>query len=182
MAYDAAVWFVIIRGQQAGPLSRAEVGLEFATGDIDAESLVWRHGMGGWLPAAQAPELASLFVPPPPPAVPPPPPVVPPQPPAAAAEAEPADDRTRIEMLPLGERVHQEEVASKLFDAVPEPTVSSRPLDLSRWEPPGKAAVKPSPQPARPEAPQAAARPAALVALLLLGAALVVAVLVFLLG
>ena len=32
-----------------------------APGTLTPETLVWRHGMTGWTPAGQVPELAALF-------------------------------------------------------------------------------------------------------------------------
>ncbi len=80
MARDAAVWFVMIDGEQRGPMSRVELGLEYASGAIDGETHVWKDGMGEWLPAAELPDLAALFSP-----QPPKPPVSRPPPPPAAA-------------------------------------------------------------------------------------------------
>ncbi len=51
----------MIDGKQEGPLSRAEVGIELASGDLDGESYVWREGMAGWVPAGKVGELAGLF-------------------------------------------------------------------------------------------------------------------------
>jgi hypothetical protein len=303
MARDAAVWFVMIGGQQAGPMSRAEVGLEFATGAIDGDSYVWKEGMAGWLPGLEVPELAQLFEPEPAPSarpMPPPPPpaalqakargepapaarkkpgegmptfdtshfkvregiedqdqpaskvpefntshfkvkgapdesslslemnlplhkpgvagypdapkpqplapakstpaqVVPatPKPAVTVREEPPGDDgdwsdRTNVEMLPFGERIHQEKVASELFDANAETTSSSRALDLSKWASKemggGKSTAKPPPQQAaRAATPMPVARAPAksktpfLVAVVL-AAALLIAGLVYLLG
>src|SRR4051812_2413847 len=74
MGRDAAVWFVMIGGQQQGPMSRAEVGLSVGTGAVDGETFVWKEGMEGWLPGAEVPELRQLFVAGLKPAKPPPPP------------------------------------------------------------------------------------------------------------
>jgi len=83
-------------------------------------------------PRPPAPELAK---PPPPPAplVPDPPPPAPPPP-----EEEEDDERTTLELLPLGERVHQEEVAEQLFDPGEGPPTSSGStgavaIDSLRW-------------------------------------------------
>lgn len=303
MARDAAVWFVMIGGQQTGPMSRAEVGLEFATGAIDGDSYVWKEGMAGWLPGVEVPELVQLFEPEPAPSarpIPPPPPPaalqgkararepapaarkkpgegmptfdtshfkvregiedqdqpaskVPefntshfkvkgapdesslslemnlplhkpgvagypdapkPQPlaaakptpskvakaaptPAVTVREEPQDDdgdwadRTNVEMLPFGERIHQEKVASELFDANGETTSSSRALDLSKWaskEMGGKGTAKPPPQQAaRAATPMPVARAPArsktpFLVTVVIAAALLIAGLVYLLG
>jgi hypothetical protein len=196
MTGDAAVWFVIIEGQQSGPMSRAEVGLEWATGTIAGGNLVWKQGMRGWLPAAEVPELSSIFQPPPPKPTPPPPAAPPTKPPPLPTRDEPAEggdwaDRTQVEMLPFGERVHQEQVGAELFDANGEVTQSTPGLDLSKWaakELGKKRIVSPPPQTARPATATAPRprQPARLTATLLVGALILAAVLsafvVFLLG
>ena len=72
MAREAAVWFVMVGGQQDGPLTRAELGLRSSSGTLDAESPVWKEGMDEWLPSGEVPELAALFAPAKPAAKPPP--------------------------------------------------------------------------------------------------------------
>jgi hypothetical protein len=242
MARDAAVWFVMIGGQQAGPMSRAEVGLEFATGAIDGETYVWKEGMSGWLPGAEVPELAQLFEPeaagarskPPPP---PPAALKPkaakkpaegmptfdtshfkvregieeapdesslslemnlpfhkpgvsghPEVPKAKPEAKPKkgdegdwSDRTHVEMLPFGERVHQEKVASELFDAPAEITNSSKALDLSKFASKEAKAPKPAPQPVRAPSPlpPPARSKLPVIAVLVLAAAAIIAGLIY---
>ena len=63
----AVQWFAGIGGQQAGPFDAAALAAQVAAGKLTRETLVWKTGMGGWTPAGQVPELASLFgqVPPP---------------------------------------------------------------------------------------------------------------------
>ena len=63
MASEAAVWFVMVGGQQDGPLTRAELGLRSGSGTFDSESPVWKDGMDEWLPSGEVPELAALFAP-----------------------------------------------------------------------------------------------------------------------
>jgi GYF domain 2 len=63
MAREAAVWFVMIDGEQAGPMSRAEIGLQAASGAITAETFVWKDGMNGWKAGGEVPDLAQLFEP-----------------------------------------------------------------------------------------------------------------------
>ncbi len=166
MPRDQTVWFAMIDGLEAGPMSRGEFALRMAADRVNEETFVWKEGMSEWLPAVKVRELAPMFHskvkakkklvrPPPPPAaalakskplavlevveeeiplelatpeVPPPAPTpapvqvapeVPQRPPAVIVpEAPPPDeddDSTVAEMLPLGERVHQEEVAQELF-------------------------------------------------------------------
>src|SRR5260221_9398978 len=83
----------MIGEQETGPLTRVELGVELASGAINAETLVWKEGMIKWLPGGKVPELQALFKPPPRPprpgARPPPPPGGrPPPPPKPQAKGE----------------------------------------------------------------------------------------------
>jgi membrane protease subunit (stomatin/prohibitin family) len=62
-----AAWHVAIGGQSRGPFTPEQVAASVASGEITSASLVWMAGMPGWIPAAQAPQLAGYFqaVPPP---------------------------------------------------------------------------------------------------------------------
>lgn len=65
-----AAWHVAVNGQTQGPFNPQQLSAGAAAGDLTPESLVWTNGMAGWLPAAQVPQLSSLFAastPPPPP-------------------------------------------------------------------------------------------------------------------
>jgi membrane protease subunit (stomatin/prohibitin family) len=71
---------VSVNGQSYGPYDMNAFSQHVQAGQITAESMVWKQGMGNWMPAGQVAELANLFGPPsPPPApggsAPPPPPM-----------------------------------------------------------------------------------------------------------
>lgn len=68
-------FFVAVNGQQTGPFTMEQLSQAAVGGQFKKESMVWKAGMSGWLPASQVPELAAVFnqMPPPPP---PPPPAV----------------------------------------------------------------------------------------------------------
>ena len=223
---DPPIWFAMLGGKQAGPLSRAELGLKLAQGQLGPRTYIWKEGMGSWQRAKDVPELSAMFAPAPEPRAPearapaPPPQgahglgdrefstqdfgaidlsseekrrtreraesefstqdfgsldlgkvagdptpaqapraaaAAPVQAPRAAAAApaparrapappvpsaeglapvrlgEPDDeDRTSVEDLPLGERVHQESVASELFSSGEHARGQSA-VDLARW-------------------------------------------------
>jgi TonB family protein len=57
---DDQVWYIVVDQEQVGPLSVAEVQERFLSGQIDAESYVWRDTFADWLPLAQVDEFASL--------------------------------------------------------------------------------------------------------------------------
>lgn len=54
-------WHVRAEGQQLGPLSEQDLLSWARAGRLKAVDLVWRAGMPQWLPAGQAPELASVL-------------------------------------------------------------------------------------------------------------------------
>jgi membrane protease subunit (stomatin/prohibitin family) len=64
----AAVWHVASGGRTFGPYSVADLAAVIASGQLNAESLVWSTGMGTWTPMSRVALLAALLGPPPPPA------------------------------------------------------------------------------------------------------------------
>ncbi|NQV26504.1 MAG: DUF4339 domain-containing protein [Rhodopirellula sp.] len=56
-----ANWYVSLNGQQAGPMSFADVQDHVASGAVNAASPVWKTGMANWISAAQVGELSHLF-------------------------------------------------------------------------------------------------------------------------
>ena len=70
-------YFVAHNGQSLGPYGAQQLQQFLAGGNITRDSMLWREGFAGWMPAHQVAELASLFAaqaPPPFGAAPPPPP------------------------------------------------------------------------------------------------------------
>ena len=66
------LYHVAVNGQTQGPFAQRQLAEAVAAGQVSGATLVWAHGMSGWIPASQVPDLAPLFAAPPPP---PPPPV-----------------------------------------------------------------------------------------------------------
>src|SRR5260370_41610850 len=62
MAGERTLWFAMIDGREAGPMSRAGFALRLATDVVDEETFVWKEGMREWLPAAQVGDLAPMFL------------------------------------------------------------------------------------------------------------------------
>ena len=54
------MWYFEERGQTTGPLQDLDIRAAIAAGRLNRATLVWRDGMGGWLPAQQT-ELAQAF-------------------------------------------------------------------------------------------------------------------------
>jgi membrane protease subunit (stomatin/prohibitin family) len=71
----APLWHVASNGRSFGPYTLAQLGSAATQGQLGAATSVWCAGMQGWMPAAQVPELTSLFGHAPPPPPPPPPPI-----------------------------------------------------------------------------------------------------------
>ncbi len=63
----AAQWFVAINSAQSGPFDAGALQRKVQSGEIQRDTLVWKTGMPGWIPAGQVIELASLFAAVPPP-------------------------------------------------------------------------------------------------------------------
>lgn len=47
---DGGSWYALVRGEQSGPWTEEALARLAAEGTIDAETLVWREGMGDWAP------------------------------------------------------------------------------------------------------------------------------------
>lgn len=52
-ALEKAEWFVVIDGQQVGPLTASAVERRMDGGGVTTETLIWREGMTGWTPLGQ---------------------------------------------------------------------------------------------------------------------------------
>lgn len=67
----AVAFHVAINGQTTGPYDLNTLRIQIGSGQFKRESIVWKQGMSGWVPANQVSELTALFAampPPPPPA------------------------------------------------------------------------------------------------------------------
>ena len=76
-ALPAHQYFVAHNGQSLGPYGAQQLQQFLAGGNITRDSMLWREGLTGWMPAHQMVELAQVFTAqaPPLPGAPPPPPV-----------------------------------------------------------------------------------------------------------
>ena len=68
-------YMLAVNGQQYGPYNMQQLQQMVQSGQLTAQTLVWCQGMAAWEPAANRPDLASLFAPAAPP-MPPTPPTV----------------------------------------------------------------------------------------------------------
>jgi hypothetical protein len=62
-----ALYFVIVEGHQAGPLSEAEIIRLVSEGKINKSSYVWRPGLSNWALAETLPEIVKMVALMPPP-------------------------------------------------------------------------------------------------------------------
>jgi len=58
-------WYYVEAGNQAGPVSEADLDQLIASGRVGPETLVWRDGMANWLPLRQARPGVTAAAPPP---------------------------------------------------------------------------------------------------------------------
>lgn len=68
------VWYYAVNGATTGPITLADLRAALAAGKLSASDLVWKEGMGDWVPARTVPDLVPAAPPPPPRAMPPKPP------------------------------------------------------------------------------------------------------------
>jgi tetratricopeptide (TPR) repeat protein len=98
-------WFYAQGDQRLGPLELDPLVEMIVTGQLPASTLVWRHGLGEWMPAGRVPEIAGHLPPPlpggPAPSAPAGPAQATPEPaaPKAPAAPPPAADTPRIAEL-----------------------------------------------------------------------------------
>ena len=69
-------YHISVNGAQAGPFTISQLAQMVQSGQMNAQTYVWKQGMANWEMAGNVQELASLFAPPAPGAVPPPPPTL----------------------------------------------------------------------------------------------------------
>jgi predicted Zn finger-like uncharacterized protein len=64
-AHDAgpsdATWYIVVDGEQKGPLPPIELSQLFAKGTVGLDSYVWKEGFDDWKVASDVPELAQIF-------------------------------------------------------------------------------------------------------------------------
>jgi hypothetical protein len=53
-----AAWYYAVGNERKGPVDEATLA---GLGTLTPETLVWRHGMTGWMPAGRVPELSSML-------------------------------------------------------------------------------------------------------------------------
>jgi predicted Zn finger-like uncharacterized protein len=56
----AAEWYVVVDGEQVGPISPEEIEAYYASGRINDQSFAWRDGLGDWVALSELDEFAHL--------------------------------------------------------------------------------------------------------------------------
>ena len=135
MAREAAVWFVMVGGQQDGPLTRAELALRSGSGTFDSESPVWREGMDEWLPSGEVAELAALFAPEKPAARPPPYKLKPAATSGLRVSPEPAGKAaSKTALKPVSSATSKASSRSPARAAAPEPKKPEKGMGMSAFD------------------------------------------------
>lgn len=58
---NEATWYIVVDGEQKGPLPPIELSQLFAKGAVGLDSYVWKEGFEDWKVAADVAELATIF-------------------------------------------------------------------------------------------------------------------------
>ena len=59
--YDPACWYLVLQGQQHGPVSKRALGAMVEAGQISRDTLIWQESMPNWIEAGKVQELGGLF-------------------------------------------------------------------------------------------------------------------------
>jgi len=52
-------WYVVVEGEQVGPLAEPDIAARLARGEITSETLVWKEGLADWVKLSTVPELTQ---------------------------------------------------------------------------------------------------------------------------
>jgi predicted Zn finger-like uncharacterized protein len=58
-AEDQGIWYVVVEGEQVGPLAEPDIAGRVARGEITGDTLVWKDGFADWVKLSTVPELAT---------------------------------------------------------------------------------------------------------------------------
>ena len=56
-------WYIVVEGEQVGPLAEPDIAARLARAEITSETLVWKEGLADWLKLSAVPELAQTLSP-----------------------------------------------------------------------------------------------------------------------
>ena len=60
-ALEPAEWHAGINGSPVGPMTRSQLALKVANGEVTAETFVWREEMDGWKVMTEVPEVSGIL-------------------------------------------------------------------------------------------------------------------------
>ena len=52
-------WYIVVEGEQVGPLAEPDIAARLARGEITSETLVWKEGFADWIKLSAVPELVQ---------------------------------------------------------------------------------------------------------------------------
>ena len=53
-------WYIVVEGEQVGPLAEPDIAARLRRGEITGETLVWKEGLADWMKLSSVPELAQM--------------------------------------------------------------------------------------------------------------------------
>jgi predicted Zn finger-like uncharacterized protein len=56
-------WYIVVEGEQVGPLAEPDIAARLARAEITSETLVWKEGFADWIKLSAVPELAQVSSP-----------------------------------------------------------------------------------------------------------------------
>jgi len=56
-------WYIVVEGEQVGPLAEPDIAARLGRGEITGETLVWKEGLADWMQLSAVPELAQASSP-----------------------------------------------------------------------------------------------------------------------
>jgi hypothetical protein len=60
LAEAQGTWYVVVEGEQVGPLAEPDIAARLGRGEITGESLVWKEGLADWVKLSAVPELEQM--------------------------------------------------------------------------------------------------------------------------
>jgi predicted Zn finger-like uncharacterized protein len=58
-ADQQGVWYIVVEGEQVGPLAEADIAGRLSRGEINPDTLIWKDGLADWVKISTVPELSD---------------------------------------------------------------------------------------------------------------------------
>jgi predicted Zn finger-like uncharacterized protein len=111
-ADQQGVWYIVVEGEQVGPLAESDIAGRLSRGEINPDTLIWKDGLADWVKISTVPELSNAVAAQAPAAAPAEPPAEETPPPAAPI---PARRRSSARMQTAKEPARSEAPAEDVF-------------------------------------------------------------------